>query len=222
MTSISRAKRPTIPSSVWPRVAITAANLIGAALAATLVLGPWSDATPIRGWLVTACAFVYVGRLLVTVYVTVQRPITLVEGTLVGSWMLVIQVTMGFLASLISAPVGPWTLTGVILYALGSWLNTAAELQRLRWKKRPRNAGHLYTRGLFRLCRHPNYLGDTVLFVGFALITGSPIALVIPAIMAVGFVFAAIPALDRRLAEHYGREFDAWAPRTHRYIPFIY
>ena len=105
---------------------------------------------------------------------------------------------------------------------MGSWLNTASELQRLRWKKRPRNAGHLYTRGLFRLCRHPNYLGDTVLFIGFALITGSPIALVIPAIMAAGFVFAAIPALDRRLAEHYGREFEAWATRTHRYIPFIY
>lgn len=60
------------------------------------------------------------------------------------------------------------------------------------------------------------------MFIGFALISGSPVALVIPAIMAAGYVFVAIPALDRRLAENYGDEFVTWAARSHRYIPFVY
>jgi steroid 5-alpha reductase family enzyme len=155
-------------------------------------------------------------------YVTVQPAVTLVKGTLVGSGMLVIHVAIGLLASLASASVGWWALAGIVLYVLGSWLNTTSERQRMRWKKRPRNVGHLYTRGLFRACRHPNYFGDTIVFVGFALITGSPVALILPATMAAVYLFAAIPARERRLADNYGDEFDIWAERSRRYIPFVY
>ena len=37
-----------------------------------------------------------------------------------------------------------------VLVLAGSALNTVSELQRHRWKRRPENAGHLYTGGLFR------------------------------------------------------------------------
>ncbi|NEN04680.1 DUF1295 domain-containing protein [Diaminobutyricibacter tongyongensis] len=213
---------PAPAASGGPRFMVAAANTLGAGIAVTLVLGPLSAATPMRGWLVAACAFVYVARVILTMYITVQPPLTLVKGTLVGSGMLVIHVAIGFVASLAAASVGWWALAGIVLYGLGSWLNTASETQRVRWKKRPRNVGHLYTRGLFRTCRHPDYLGDTIVFIGFALIAGSPVALILPIAMAAGYVFAAIPARDRRLAENYGDEFNLWAARSRRYIPFVY
>lgn len=204
------------------RAVLTGANILGAATAAFLVFGPVSVATPWRAWLVVTFSLVYVLRVLITTYVTVQRRVTYAEAALVGGWMFVIHATMGLVAAHISGPLDGWTVVGVVLYAFGSWMNTFSELQRRAWKARPGNAGHLYTRGLFRWCRHPNYLGDTLLFSGFAAVTGSWVALVIPAIMALGFVFAAIPALDRRLKAHYGDEFEQWAAHTRRYIPLVW
>lgn len=204
------------------RAVLTGANLIGAAAAAFLVLGPISVAPPSRAWLVVTLSSVYVLRVLVTTYVTAQRPVTYAEAALVGGWIFVIHATMGFVASHVGGALDAWTVLGVVLYVFGSWMNTFSELQRRAWKSRPENVGHLYTRGLFRWCRHPNYLGDTVLFTGFAAVTGSSVALIIPAIMAAGFVFAAIPALDHRLKAHYGDEFDRWAATTRRYIPLVW
>jgi len=205
-----------------PRAVLTGANILGAATTAFLVFGPISVATPARAWLVVAFSLVYVLRVLVTTYVTVQRKVTMAEAALVGGWMFVIHATMGVVAAHVSSPLDGWTVLGVVFYVFGSWMNTFSELQRRAWKGRPENRGHLYTRGLFRWCRHPNYLGDTLLFTGFAAVTGSWVALVIPAIMAAGFVFAAIPALDRRLKAHYGDEFDRWAATTSRYIPLVW
>lgn len=209
-------------ASTGPRAVLTGANVLGAGAAAFLVFGPISVATPARAWLVLALSLVYVFRVLITTYVTVQRPVTYAEAALVGGWMFIIHATMGLVSAHVSAALDAWTVLGVVLYLFGSWANTFSELQRRAWKARPENAGHLYTRGLFRWCRHPNYLGDTLLFTGFAAATGSWVALVIPAIMVAGFVFAAIPALDRRLKEHYGEEFVAWAATTPRYIPFVW
>jgi steroid 5-alpha reductase family enzyme len=205
-----------------PRAALTGANILGAATAAFLVFGPISVATPARAWLVVAFSLVYVLRVLVTTYVTVQRQVSMAEAALVGGWMFVVHATMGVVTAHVSAALDGWTVLGVVLYVFGSWMNTFSELQRRAWKARPENRGHLYTRGLFRWCRHPNYLGDTLLFTGFAAVTGSWVALVIPAIMVAGFVFAAIPALDRRLKAHYGDEFDRWAAKTSRYIPLVW
>lgn len=205
-----------------PRAVLTGANILGAAAAAFLVFGPLSVATSSRAWLVVAFSLVYLLRVLVTTYVTVQRPVAYAEAALVGGWMLVIHATMGFVAAQVSAAPDGWTVLGVALYVFGSWMNTFSELQRRAWKARQENTGHLYTLGLFRWCRHPNYLGDTLLFTGFAAVTGSWVALVIPVTMAAGFVFAAIPALDRRLRAHYGDEFDRWAAKTARYIPLVW
>ena len=205
-----------------PRAVLTAANVLGAATAAYLVFGPISVAPPARAWSIVALSVVYVLRVLITTFVTVQRSVTLAEAGLVGGWMFLIHATMGMVAAHVPDPLGGWTVAGVVLYAFGSWMNTYSELQRRAWKSKPENAGHLYTRGLFRWCRHPNYLGDSLLFTGFALVAGSWVALVIPAIMILGFVFAAIPALDRRLEAHYGEEYDRWAEHTPRYIPLVW
>ena len=62
-------------------------------------------------------------------------------------------------------------LVGVVLFVSGSYLNTGAEYQRYRWKRRTENQGRLYTSGLFRYAMHINYFGDSLTYLGLALIT---------------------------------------------------
>lgn len=110
----------------------------------------------------------------------------------------------------------------LFLVAVGSWLNTGSELQRLAWKKRPGSKGHVYTQGLFSQSMHINYFGDTVLFTGWALLTQTWIALGIPVFMASSFVFFHIPALDAYLEDRYGDEFKTYAAHTSKFIPYVY
>ncbi|GAA4906031.1 DUF1295 domain-containing protein [Stackebrandtia albiflava] len=179
-------------------------------------------ADPMRRYLLITLSVVYFVRFLVTTFVTLKRRMAVTEAVTVGCWVIVIHATMAFTGGVDDASVGVLTWAGVVLYVLGSCINTGAELQRMRWKARPENRGRLYTEGLFRYTMHPNYLGDVTLFTGFALVTGSPWALVIPAIMAAMFVFVNIPMLDRYLAERYGDAFTRYASRTAKLIPFVY
>jgi protein-S-isoprenylcysteine O-methyltransferase Ste14 len=111
---------------------------------------------------------------------------------------------------------------GIVLYVAGSTLNTSSELQRRAFKALPANEGRLYTGGWFALTRHPNYFGDTLWGLGWALVTHNPWSAAIVAIEVGGFVFSQIPALDRYLEGHYGEAYRAWARRTKRFIPFVY
>ena len=105
---------------------------------------------------------------------------------------------------------------------VGSWINSYAEYQRYMWKLRPENHGHLCTQGLFRYAQHPNYFGDLVLFSGLSLVSGARVTAFIPLLMLGGFVFANVPALDSHLRAKYGAEFDAYARRMRKLIPFVY
>ncbi|AHC14073.1 putative membrane protein [Salinispira pacifica] len=52
--------------------------------------------------------------------------------------------------------------------------------------------------------------------------TGSLISAAIPVIMTAMFVWIHIPRLDAYLAEKYGREFEDYASRTKKLIPWMY
>jgi steroid 5-alpha reductase family enzyme len=109
-----------------------------------------------------------------------------------------------------------------MLFAAGSGMNSYAEYRRHAWKQRPENRGQLYTLSLFRISRHPNYLGDLLSFSGLCLLSGRWMTALIPVIMLMGFVFVNVPVLDAHLHDHYGAAFDEYARRTRKLIPFIY
>ena len=113
-------------------------------------------------------------------------------------------------------------LFGVGLFVLGSCVNTVAELQRKRFKARPENQGKLYTEGLFAVVRHPNYLGDVLWALGWAVLAHNFVAFVIPAVAAAGFIFKFIPELSAYLSDRYGQQYEGWAERTKRIFPHIY
>lgn len=170
-----------------------------------------------------AAAFsVYYIRILFTWYVFLKRGVSWSETLTIAIWILCIYL---FLAGEGGTNPAPWSATtsiGVALFATGSWMNTYAEHARNVWKQQPANHGHLYTEGLFRYVRHPNYLGDLLSFSGLCFIAGRWLTAIIPAIMLLGFVFASIPALDAHLHKRYGSTFDNYARHTRKLIPFLY
>lgn len=175
-----------------------------------------------RRVLLFSCAVIYFLRIIFGCFYLMRRTMRWGEAAGIGFFVFLVHLYFALLGGTNPHNLGVVAILGAILFVGGSYLNTASEYCRLRWKENPAHTGHLYTGGLFRYSRHINYFGDEVLFTGYALVTASLWALIVPVFMLLGFAFANIPALDRYLAKKYGEEFDAYAARTKRFIPFVY
>jgi protein-S-isoprenylcysteine O-methyltransferase Ste14 len=172
--------------------------------------------------LIFACAVVYFVRIVFGCFFLIRRTMRWGEALGVGFFVFLVHIFFALLGG--TNPHGPGVVAGcgMFLYVVGSYLNTGSEYLRHAWKKDPAHQGRLYTGGFFHYSRHINYFGDEVLFTGYALVTNATWALIVPGFMALGFIFANIPALDRYLSRKYGEEFGAYAARTKKFIPFVY
>jgi steroid 5-alpha reductase family enzyme len=179
-------------------------------------------ASSLRRSALAAAAVLYFLRTVATVFVFLKRRMPWYEVGTIALWIAVIDLLFAYFGGRNEASFGAAGFAGAALVLAGSAINTVSELQRHLWKQRPENSGHLYTGGLFRYARHINYFGDEVLFTGWALMTGRAVLLLIPVIMALGFIFVNIPALDRYLAERYGDEYRKYARTAKRFIPYVY
>ncbi len=181
------------------------------------------QAGPGRRILVAAFAAIYLVRTLIGMQFLLKRRFGWVEAFIVLAIFVSSHAVFAGLALANPKPLAlPVAILAAALFLIGSWLNTASEYQRYRWKRRPENRGRVHTGGLFRYAAHINYFGDMVMFSGYALATGSLWAFAIPAYMTAGFLFQHVPNLDAYLSKKYGVEFDDYAARTRKLIPFIY
>lgn len=64
----------------------------------------------------------------------------------------------------------PVTLLGVAVFLLGWLYETVADAQLARFRADPANRGRVCREGLWRYSRHPNYLGEIVLWWGLWLL----------------------------------------------------
>ena len=82
--------------------------------------------------------------------------------------------------------------------------------------------GHqLMTEGLYRVIRHPSYLGLLVNSLGWALAFRSGVGLLLTALTLVPLL-ARIQAEERLLQSQFGAEYDAYHARTSRLVPGLY
>ena len=188
-------------------------------------VGLWPGAivaTASRRALLCGAALIYLLRTTAMLLVFLTRRMSWGEAITVGVLIATVQLYFAMIGGHQSAPLGVLEGAGAALYLTGSYINSVSEWQRYRWRRDPRNSGRLYTGGLFRRAVHINYFGDIVLFTGWALLTEALPLLVVPLLMAGGFVFFHIPTLDRRLSDHYGDEFRSFQQRTRKLVPFLY
>jgi steroid 5-alpha reductase family enzyme len=182
----------------------------------------WTPGDPVRRACLGVAFSVYYIRILFTEFVFLKRGVSWSEVFTIAPWLLVIFLLLAVTGGTNSKSLGFSDGLGIVLFLAGSWANSWGEYQRDAWKRRPENHGRLYTQGLFRYSRHPNYLGDLSLFSGMCVISGAWIAVVIPVLMLAGFLFVNIPVLDSHLHDHYGSAFDRYAEHTSKLIPFVY
>lgn len=220
--------------SRWPRRVMVLAHLVVVLLSAwflagsgTRVVGGWLGATWVAGdggrrALLLAFAIVLWLRMSGTALVLLRRRFRWSEMAAVILGVALYQLGFGLLGAGARAPLDGWDVLAGVLFLGGGALNTGSEWARLRFKARPENRGKLYTRGPFAVVRHPNYLGDCLWGVGWALASRSPWSVLIVLAEVAGFVFVNVPQLSRYLEQRYGDDYRAWAARTARLVPWLY
>jgi protein-S-isoprenylcysteine O-methyltransferase Ste14 len=182
----------------------------------------WGAGDPTRRICLLAGFCIYYVRILFTVFVFLKRGVSWSEVFTIAPWVFCIVALLGIEGGMNPNAFHAAGAVGVLLFVVGSWTNSYAEYARNAWKQRPENRGRLYTEGLFRFSRHPNYLGDLLSFSGLCLISGAWVTVIVPLLMLSGFIFVNIPVLDSHLRGHYGAAFDEYARQTRKLIPFVY
>ncbi len=82
--------------------------------------------------------------------------------------------------------------------------------------------GHtLVTSGVYRIIRHPSYLGLLVNSLGWALAFRAGVGVLLTALI-IPPLLARISAEERLLHSQFGAEYDAYRARTSRLIPGLY
>ncbi len=79
----------------------------------------------------------------------------------------------------------------------------------------------LVTDRLYRVIRHPSYLGLFVLSLGWGLAFRSGVGVAIAVLMLIVLI-ARIEAEEWLLVETFGAEYEAYRARTWRLAPYVY
>jgi steroid 5-alpha reductase family enzyme len=122
-------------------------------------------------------------------------------------------------------PLNGFDYTGVTIIIFAVILAFIADEQLRLFKEEKENAGKTIQSGLWKICRHPNYLGEILTWWGLYLLglgaglqwwwTG-----VGAAAITVMFVFASIPLMEERMMITRS-DYPLYKSRTPMLIPFI-
>jgi protein-S-isoprenylcysteine O-methyltransferase Ste14 len=113
---------------------------------------------------------------------------------------------------------------GVSLYAVGGVLRIAPVFvlgRRFSGLVAIQPGHRLVTGGIYRVIRHPSYLGLFINALGWGLAFRAGVGVFIAVLMLI-VVLARIEAEERLLNETFGAEYDAYRARTWRLIPYLY
>ena len=156
----------------------------------------------------------------------------LVPWTLQGLWVFITMNVVIVINSQSgdSVALGFWDVAGSVLWLTGFSIEVVADSQKSAFNKKEANEGKWIEEGLWSYSRHPNYLGEIILWTGIALF-GVPcfrgwefFAWISPI-----FVFllltklSGVPILDRRAMEKWGenQEYLDYRRRTPEIFPII-
>lgn len=124
-----------------------------------------------------------------------------------------------YFIALDDAPLGWWDGLAVGVYVVGTVFHAGADYQKMRFKQIPKSKGRILDTGWWSLCRHPNYFGDFLIYVSFALLAQNPWAWIAPFLNLFQYLFDAIPKNEKWAAEKYGERWTAYKKSTPMFLP---
>lgn len=115
----------------------------------------------------------------------------------------------------------PWQLAGILPLLLGAALNISADkaLRDARTTVKPfQESAALVTTGVYRLSRHPMYLGFVLILLGLAILLGSltPFIVVPPFALLMDRAFIVVE--EGMVAEKFGPAWLDYKQRTRRWV----
>lgn len=120
-----------------------------------------------------------------------------------------------------SGPIGWPDVLALAIYTLGTVIHFSADLQKKQFKANPEMRGRVLDRGLWRYSRHPNYLGDLLIYIGWATLALDWWAWLSPATNFAQYALDAIPKNEKWAAARYGKAWSDYTARTSRLIPWF-
>jgi len=109
-------------------------------------------------------------------------------------------------------------LFGLLLRVWASLVLGASYTRTLRTSSEQR----LITEGPYSVVRHPGYLGSLLLWLGAAIASANAVAMVLITFPLIRAYKRRIEAEEEMLAGAFPGEYEGYARRTWRLIPFIY
>ena len=121
-------------------------------------------------------------------------------------------------------PAGIATWVGMGIFAVGFFFEAVADAQLAAFKRDPSNKGKILQSGLWKASRHPNYFGESMVWLGLAIMSlAYPwewLALISPVVITVLLLFVSgVPIQEKGKAER--PEWREYASKTPRFVPFI-
>jgi protein-S-isoprenylcysteine O-methyltransferase Ste14 len=112
---------------------------------------------------------------------------------------------------------GPWLVIGLTVFIGGWWLNGWADNRLIRLRRTGDDGYRVPNGGAFRWVSCPNYLGEIVEWIGWAVASRSPAALAFA-------VFTVANLLPRAIAHHrwYRAKFPGYPTDRKALIPYVF
>jgi steroid 5-alpha reductase family enzyme len=115
-------------------------------------------------------------------------------------------------------------LLGIIIWAIGIIFEAGGDFQLARFKVNPANKGKVLNKGLWRYTRHPNYFGDSAVWVGYALMSisaGSYLS-VLGSVLMIALIIkvSGVALLEKSLNETKAGYKD-YIEKTSAFIPWF-
>ncbi len=202
-----------------------------------------------RAWLLTAMVVVWGVRLSVFLFVRVRaqgsdgrfdeiktHPLVFLRVWIMqGLWVVVtasaawVGITQTPDAAQTAQPaVDGWMIAGGAVWLVGIVLEIVADAQKARFRGDPANAGRFIDSGVWAWSRHPNYLGEILVWIGVAIVA-LPVAVGWQWVAVLSPVFvvllltrvSGIPLLERRADARWGEDpsYLAYKARTAVLVP---
>jgi protein-S-isoprenylcysteine O-methyltransferase Ste14 len=134
---------------------------------------------------------------------------------------MIVMVALHFLSPVERIIPFPWDLLGVLPLVLGAALNLIADkaFRDAKTTVKPfQESATLVTDGVYRISRHPMYLGFVLILLGLAILLGSLTPLLVVPIFAVVMDRVFIVIEERMLAEKFGQAWLDYKAKVRRWV----
>ncbi len=150
-------------------------------------------------------------------------PLSNLTGIMMFPTLIVFAQLIGFIAIIeIDHQFGFTAIIGLIIIILATIIQFVSDSQMQNFKKD--NQGKIIDVGLWRLTRHPNYLGEILVWFGvyffYADVYGLTIHILAPIAMLLMFLFISIPMMERKIIKTRP-EYKTYQKEVAMLIPFL-